>query len=49
MPEAGDDRADWLDRHGPALVLLARAWVPRHSKAQDLVQEAFVRFWRARL
>ena len=48
MPDAGDDWAIWLDRHGPALVLLARAWVPTRADAEDVVQEAFVRFWRAR-
>ena len=48
MPDAGDDWATWLDRHGPALVLLARAWVPTRADAEDVVQDAFVRFWRAR-
>jgi RNA polymerase sigma-70 factor (ECF subfamily) len=48
MPGAADDWADWLDRHGPALVLLARAWVPDRADAEDVVQEAFVRFWRSR-
>jgi len=48
MPDAGDEWAIWLDRHGPALVLLARAWVPTRADAEDVVQEAFVRFWRAR-
>lgn len=47
MPAAADDWADWLDRHGPALVLFARAWVPTRADAEDIVQEAFVRFWRS--
>ena len=38
----------WLDRHGPVLVLLARQRVAGHADAEDVVQEAFVRFWRAR-
>jgi RNA polymerase sigma-70 factor (ECF subfamily) len=49
----GDDRAEgewaaWLVRHGPALVLFARQWTPTRSDAEDVVQEAFVRFWRAK-
>ena len=48
MPDPTDDWASWLDRHGPALVLLARAWVPTRADAEDVVQEAFVRFWRSR-
>ena len=43
-----DDWTDWLDRHGAALVLFARQWVPSHADAEDVVQEAFVRFWRSR-
>jgi RNA polymerase sigma-70 factor (ECF subfamily) len=38
----------WLDEHGPALVLLARQWAPRHADAEDVVQEALVRCWRSR-
>jgi RNA polymerase sigma-70 factor (ECF subfamily) len=38
----------WFDRHGPALVLLARQWVPDCALAEDIVQEAFVRFWQSR-
>jgi RNA polymerase sigma-70 factor (ECF subfamily) len=48
MPGPTDDWASWLDRHGPALVLLARAWVSTRADAEDVVQEAFVRFWRSR-
>ena len=43
-----DDWTDWLARHGAALVLFARQWVPSHADAEDVVQEAFVRFWRSR-
>jgi RNA polymerase sigma-70 factor (ECF subfamily) len=46
MADRPDAWADWLDRHGPALVLLARQWVPTRADAEDVVQEAFVRFWR---
>jgi RNA polymerase sigma-70 factor, ECF subfamily len=43
-----DDWADWLRRHGPALVMFARQWAPSRADAEDLVQEGFVRFWRSR-
>ncbi len=44
----GDDWTAWLDTHGPALVLFARQWVPGRADAEDVVQEAFLRFWRSR-
>jgi RNA polymerase sigma-70 factor (ECF subfamily) len=44
----GDDWTAWLDARGPALVLFARQWVPAHADAEDVVQEAFLRFWRSR-
>lgn len=40
--------SDWLDRHGAALVLFARQWVRSRADAEDVVQEAFIRFWRSR-
>jgi RNA polymerase sigma-70 factor, ECF subfamily len=48
MAGASDEWAVWLERHGPALVLLARQWVASRADAEDVVQEAFVRFWRSR-
>ena len=48
MAGAGDDWAVWLDHHGPTLVLLARQWLASRADAEDVVQEAFVRFWRSR-
>jgi RNA polymerase sigma-70 factor (ECF subfamily) len=48
MAGAGDDWAVWLERHGAGLVLLARQWVPSRADAEDVVQEAFVRFWHSR-
>jgi RNA polymerase sigma-70 factor, ECF subfamily len=48
MADGGDSWTGWLDRHGPALVLLARQWTPTRADAEDVVQEAFVRFWRSR-
>jgi RNA polymerase sigma-70 factor (ECF subfamily) len=48
MAGAGDDWGAWIDQHGAALVLLARQWLPSRADAEDVVQEAFVRFWRSR-
>jgi RNA polymerase sigma-70 factor (ECF subfamily) len=48
MADDGDPWQIWLDQHGAALVLFARQWVARHADAEDVVQEAFVRFWRSR-
>lgn len=48
MAQATDDWASWLQTHGPALVLFARQWVGQRSDAEEVVQEAFVRFWRSR-
>ena len=48
MTSDTDDWSAWLDAHGAALVLFARQWLPAAADAEDVVQEAFVRFWRAR-
>src|SRR5688572_19637960 len=48
MTDGGKAWSIWLDEHGAALVLLARHWVATHADAEDVVQEAFVRFWRSR-
>ena len=48
MGKDGDPWQIWLDRHGAALVLLARQWAPSQADAEDVVQEAFIRFWRSR-
>ena len=40
---------DWrvcFSQVGPGLVLFARQWVRSRADAEDIVQEAFVRFWR---
>jgi RNA polymerase sigma-70 factor, ECF subfamily len=44
----GEAWQQWLDRHGPTMLLLARQWTASHSDAEDIVQEAFIRFWRSR-
>ena len=48
MADTRDDWEDWFDRHGPALILFARTWVPTAADAEDVVQEAFVRYWQVR-
>jgi RNA polymerase sigma-70 factor (ECF subfamily) len=48
MAGVGDEWAVWLDYHGAALVLFARQWVASRADAEDVVQEAFVHFWRSR-
>ena len=40
---------DWktcFSQLGPALLLFARRWTNCRADAEDIVQEAFVRFWR---
>jgi RNA polymerase sigma-70 factor, ECF subfamily len=40
---------DWAVRFSqlaPGLLLFARQWFPSKADAEDVVQEAFVRFWR---
>jgi len=42
-----DRWAAWVDEVAPALVLFARQWTASHADAEDVVQEAFARFWRS--
>src|SRR3977135_1756885 len=40
---------DWkvcFSEYGPGLLLFARQWVRSPADAEDVVQEAFVKFWR---
>jgi RNA polymerase sigma-70 factor (ECF subfamily) len=36
----------WFRDHGPKLLLCARQWTRSLADAEDVVQEAFVRYWR---
>jgi len=48
MEDVTDDESwkDWFERYGPRLLLCARQWSRSLADAEDVVQEAFVRFWR---
>ncbi len=37
----------WFETYGRKLVLFARQWATSAAGAEDIVQEAFVRFWRS--
>ena len=37
----------WIEGLAPALGLLARQWTDSHADAEDVVQEALMRFWRS--
>ena len=37
---------DWFQCYGPKLLLCARQWTRSLADAEDVVQEAFVRYWR---
>lgn len=37
---------NWFGIHGPKLLLCARQWTRSLADAEDVVQEAFVRYWR---
>ena len=41
-----DDWQHWFRLYGPKLLLCARQWTRSLADAEDVVQEAFVRFWR---
>jgi RNA polymerase sigma-70 factor (ECF subfamily) len=48
MNDGASDWQTWLDRHGAALLLLARQFANSQADAEDIVQDAFLRFWRSR-
>src|SRR4051812_34579084 len=41
-----DSWKTWFQLYGPKLLLCARQWTRSLADAEDVVQEAFVRFWR---
>jgi RNA polymerase sigma-70 factor (ECF subfamily) len=41
-----DSWKTWFQLHGPKLLLCARQWTRCAADAEDVVQDAFVRFWR---
>jgi len=48
MKPAENDPAYWLDEHAPRLLAYARQWASSAAAAEDIFQDAFVRFWRKR-
>ena len=48
MTPLDNDPAYWLREHGDKLLAYARQWVNGHASAEDVLQEAFVNFWRHR-
>jgi RNA polymerase sigma-70 factor (ECF subfamily) len=48
MEDAPDDESwkTWFSQHGPKLVFCARQWTRSLADAEDIVQEAFVRYWK---
>ena len=48
MTQAENDPAYWLREHGPKLLAYAQQLTGCHASAEDVLQEAFVSFWRRR-
>jgi RNA polymerase sigma-70 factor (ECF subfamily) len=45
-PDANLTWHNWFRTHGARLLFCARQWTARPSDAEDIVQEAFVKYWR---
>lgn len=45
-PRNHDSWQTWFQLHGPKLLLCARQWTRSAADAEDVVQDAFIRFWR---
>jgi len=43
---SGQDWRAWFAEHGARLRLIARQWTRSEADADDVLQEAFVRFWK---
>src|SRR5215207_8010970 len=41
-----DSWKNWFQLYGPRLLLCARQWTRSLADAEDVLQEAFVRYWR---
>lgn len=51
MMDSDQQNGEWrglLEEWGPRLLLFARQQTPEPAEAEDVVQEAMVRFWKAR-
>ena len=46
--DADSDPLFWLREHGPRLLAFARQCAGRRADAEDVLQEAFLRFWQRR-
>ena len=46
VPSAPGDWQAWLSENGPRLRLIARHWARSDADADDILQEALVRYWR---
>jgi RNA polymerase sigma-70 factor (ECF subfamily) len=45
-PSTHDSWKNWFQLYGPKLLLCARQWTRSLADAEDVVQEAFVRYWK---
>jgi len=48
MKSVKKDPEYWLDEHAPRLLAYARQWAGSSGGAEDIFQDAFVRFWAKR-
>lgn len=46
VPQPNSDWRSWYRAYGARLLIAARQWTRSAADAEDVVQEAFVRFWR---